>query len=204
MIQDLQPSVQALLAQPTLPTTSEQAAPPSKPHRSLSQAENDSREGTNNRSNNAGSDPSMLPCPPTPAPTTAVALAAPAHTRHQSQAPFTMPAILRPSLNVHMPTAPDPWVTSQAMPYIKQSLRQAGHSSSVADKLTRAVGLLAAQGVLQMTQSAGPEPGARSARATGLNSAAPLPSYSPWPDGQGNSSRAGTKGEKEAFDGQAA
>ena len=31
---------------------------------------------------------------------------------------------------------------------------QAGHSDSVADELTRALGLLAAHGVLQLTQSA--------------------------------------------------
>ena len=55
--------------------------------------------------------------------------------------------------------APETWVTSQAMPYINQSLRQAGFSSSVADKLNRAAGLLAAQGVLQVTHSADPEPG---------------------------------------------
>ena len=70
---------------------------------------------------------------------------------------------LRLTLNVHAPTAPDPWVTSQvcilysvffvlttcsqAMPHINHSLRQAGHSDTVADELTRALGLLAAHGV---------------------------------------------------------
>lgn len=65
---------------------------------------------------------------------------------------------LRLTLNVHSPTAPDPWVTSQAMPHINHSLRQAGHSDTVADELTRALGLLAAHGVLQLTQSAATEP----------------------------------------------
>merc|ERR1719402_1733853 len=65
---------------------------------------------------------------------------------------------LRLTLNVHAPTAPDPWVTSQAMPHINHSLRQAGHSDTVADELTRALGLLAAHGVLQLTQSAATEP----------------------------------------------
>lgn len=40
------------------------------------------------------------------------------------------------------------------MPHINYALRQAGHSDSVADELTRALGLLAAHGVLQLTQSA--------------------------------------------------
>ena len=61
---------------------------------------------------------------------------------------------LRLTLNVHAPTAPDPWVTSQAMPHINHALRQAGHSETVSDELTRAHGLLAAHGVLQLTQSA--------------------------------------------------
>jgi len=61
---------------------------------------------------------------------------------------------LRLTLNVHAPTAPDPWVTSQAMPHINHALRQAGHSETVSDELTRALGLLAAHGVLQLTQSA--------------------------------------------------
>jgi len=55
---------------------------------------------------------------------------------------------------MHAPTPPDPWVSSQAMPHINYSLRQAGHSDTVADELTRALGLLAAHGVLQLTQSA--------------------------------------------------
>jgi len=45
-------------------------------------------------------------------------------------------------------------VTSQAMPHINHALRQAGHSETVSDELTRALGLLAAHGVLQLTQSA--------------------------------------------------
>jgi len=61
---------------------------------------------------------------------------------------------LRLTLNMHAPTPPDPWVSSQAMPHINYSLRQAGHSDTVADELTRALGLLAAHGVLQLTQSA--------------------------------------------------
>merc|ERR1719430_1211742 len=61
---------------------------------------------------------------------------------------------LRLTLNIHQPTPPDPWVSSQAMPHINYSLRQAGHSDTVADELTRALGLLAAHGVLQLTQSA--------------------------------------------------
>merc|ERR1719209_1291191 len=61
---------------------------------------------------------------------------------------------LKLTLNVHAPTAPDPWVTSQAMPHISHALRGAGHSETVADELTRALGLLAAHGVLQLTQSA--------------------------------------------------
>merc|ERR1719211_269901 len=61
---------------------------------------------------------------------------------------------LKLTLNIHAPTAPDPWVTSQAMPHINHALRQAGHSDTVADELTRALGLLAAHGVLQLTQSA--------------------------------------------------
>merc|ERR1719499_1436168 len=61
---------------------------------------------------------------------------------------------LKLTLNVHAPTAPDPWVTSQAMPHINHALRQAGHSETVSDELTRALGLLAAHGVLQLTQSA--------------------------------------------------
>jgi len=52
------------------------------------------------------------------------------------------------------PIPPDPWVSSQAMPHINYSLRQAGHSDTVADELTRALGLLAAHGVLQLSQSA--------------------------------------------------
>ena len=111
MIQDPQPSAQALLSQPTTPTTTEKAAPPSKPHRSPFQAENDGREGTKNKSDNAGSDPSRLSRPPTPATTTALATAAPAHTRRQFQVtirpnltPFTWPTILRPSLNVNTPS----------------------------------------------------------------------------------------------------
>jgi hypothetical protein len=59
---------------------------------------------------------------------------------------------LRLTLNMHSPTPPDPWVSSQAMPHINYSLRQAGHSDTVADELTRALGLLAAHGVLQLTQ----------------------------------------------------
>merc|ERR1719347_695746 len=61
---------------------------------------------------------------------------------------------LKLTLNIHAPTAPDPWVTSQAMPHINHALRQAGHSETVSDELTRALGLLAAHGVLQLTQSA--------------------------------------------------
>ena len=61
---------------------------------------------------------------------------------------------LKLTLNIHAPTAPDPWVTSQAMPHIIHALRQAGHSETVSDELTRALGLLAAHGVLQLTQSA--------------------------------------------------
>ena len=61
---------------------------------------------------------------------------------------------LRLQLNMHAPIAPDPWVSSQAMPHINYSLRQAGHSDTVADELTRALGLLAAHGVLQLSQSA--------------------------------------------------
>merc|ERR1719237_1238381 len=64
---------------------------------------------------------------------------------------------LKLTLNVHAPTAPDPWVTSQAMPHINHALRQAGHSETVSDELTRALGLLAAHGVLQLTQSAAPQ-----------------------------------------------
>ena len=40
------------------------------------------------------------------------------------------------------------------MPHINHSFRQAGHSDTVVDELTRASGLLAAHGVLQLTQSA--------------------------------------------------
>ena len=82
---------------------------------------------------------------------------------------------LRLTLNMMNPIAPDPWVSSQAMPHINYALRQvglclkffcsrslllqAGHSDSAADELTRALGLLAAHGVLQLTQSAAkPEP----------------------------------------------
>merc|ERR1711881_579750 len=61
------------------------------------------------------------------------------------------------TINTHSPIAPDPWVSSQAMPHINYSLRQAGHSDTVADELTRALGLLAAHGVLQLTQSAAKE-----------------------------------------------
>merc|ERR1719458_2048103 len=61
---------------------------------------------------------------------------------------------LRLTLNMMTPIPPDPWVSSQAMPHINYALRQAGHSDSVADELTRALGLLAAHGVLQLTQSA--------------------------------------------------
>lgn len=61
---------------------------------------------------------------------------------------------LRLTLNMLSPIPPDPWVSSQAMPHINYSLRQAGHSDTVADELTRALGLLAAHGVLQLTQSA--------------------------------------------------
>jgi len=61
---------------------------------------------------------------------------------------------LRLTLNMSTPIAPDPWVSSQAMPHINYSLRQAGHSDTVADELTRALGLLAAHGVLQLSQSA--------------------------------------------------
>ena len=38
--------------------------------------------------------------------------------------------------------------SSQAMPHINYALRQAGHSDTVADELTRALGLLAAHGVI--------------------------------------------------------
>merc|ERR1719391_101743 len=61
---------------------------------------------------------------------------------------------LRLTLNMQAPIPPDPWVSSQAMPHINYALRQAGHSDTVADELTRALGLLAAHGVLQLTQSA--------------------------------------------------
>merc|ERR1711934_1243694 len=61
---------------------------------------------------------------------------------------------LRLTLNMHAPIPPDPWVSSQAMPHINYALRQAGHSETVSDELTRALGLLAAHGVLQLTQSA--------------------------------------------------
>jgi len=61
---------------------------------------------------------------------------------------------LRLTLNMLAPIPPDPWVSSQAMPHINYALRQAGHSDTVADELTRALGLLAAHGVLQLTQSA--------------------------------------------------
>ena len=61
---------------------------------------------------------------------------------------------LRLTLNMMTPIPPDPWVSSQAMPHINYSLRQAGHSDGVADELTRALGLLAAHGVLVLTQSA--------------------------------------------------
>jgi len=61
---------------------------------------------------------------------------------------------LRLTLNMHAPIPPDPWVSSQAMPHINYALRQAGHSDTVADELTRALGLLAAHGVLQLNQSA--------------------------------------------------
>merc|ERR1719237_1179310 len=53
------------------------------------------------------------------------------------------------TINMHAPIPPDPWVSSQAMPHINYALRQAGHSDTVADELTRALGLLAAHGVLQ-------------------------------------------------------
>merc|ERR1719361_110524 len=61
---------------------------------------------------------------------------------------------LRLTLNMQAPIPPDPWVSSQAMPHINYALRQAGHSDTVADELIRALGLLAAHGVLQLTQSA--------------------------------------------------
>merc|ERR1719430_874206 len=61
---------------------------------------------------------------------------------------------LRLTLNMMTPIPPDPWESNQAMPHINYALRQAGHSDSVADELTRALGLLAAHGVLQLTQSA--------------------------------------------------
>merc|ERR1719153_128708 len=61
---------------------------------------------------------------------------------------------LKLTINMHAPIPPDPWVSSQAMPHINYALRQAGHSDTVADELTRALGLLAAHGVLQLTQSA--------------------------------------------------
>ena len=65
---------------------------------------------------------------------------------------------LRLTMNMHTPIAPDPWVSSQAMPHINYALRSAGHSETVADELTRALGLLAAHGVLQLTQSAAIQP----------------------------------------------
>ena len=132
-------------------------------------------------------------------------MAAPAQTSRQPQTttrphltPFTLPTSRHLSRNVHTPMAADPWLIPHARPHINQGLRQAGHSGSVADKLSRAVSLLAAQGVPQITQSAGPEPGARGARATGLSYGAPLPSPPPRTDGQGNSSGAGTIGGTKA------
>ena len=42
---------------------------------------------------------------------------------------------------------------SQAMPHINYALRQAGHSDTVADELTRALGLLAAHGVWMLVDN---------------------------------------------------
>ena len=52
-------------------------------------------------------------------------------------------------------------LTLEARPHINQSLRQASYSSSVADELTRAEGLLTIQEVPKLTQSAVMEPGGR-------------------------------------------
>jgi len=85
---------------------------------------------------------------------------------------------LRLTLNMHQPTPPDPWVSSQAMPHINYSLRQAGHSDTVADELTRALGLLAAHGVLQLTQSAAkqePTTGWAGESAYGYGTVVPTP-----------------------------
>ena len=161
-IKDPQPPAQALLSLPTPPTTTKQAASPSRPHRSLFQAENAGGEGTKNGSDSAGSDPIRLPRPPTPSTTTTVTTAAPVHFHRQPQAtirpnltPLTLPAILRLSRDVHTPMASDPGVR----PHINHGLRQAGQSCSVADKLPRTLGLLSTQEILQITQLAGPEPG---------------------------------------------
>jgi len=95
---------------------------------------------------------------------------------------------LRLTLNMHQPTPPDPWVSSQAMPHINHALRQAGHSDTVADELTRALGLLAAHGVLALTQSA-----ATVVQQTWAGETAPYPGYDavapppPTPPGQPSS-----------------
>ena len=72
--------------------------------------------------------------------------------------PLARPSTLRLTPNVHAHSAPVPWATSQTMLHINNSLRQAGHSDTVADKLTGASGLFAAHGVLQLTQSTCMEP----------------------------------------------
>merc|ERR1712013_861678 len=77
---------------------------------------------------------------------------------------------LRLTLNMLAPIPPDPWVSSQAMPHINYALRQAGHSDTVADELTRALGLLAAHGVLQLTQSAAKAYGASASYGSSYSS----------------------------------
>ena len=138
-------------------TTSEQAAKPFKPRQSILEADyvkvvvdllssgeaNDKADMENRASH-----------PPTPIVAAAVPTTVPAATGPNTP-PLALAPTLRLTLNVHAPSAPDFWFTSQTTPHINHSFRQAGFSDTVVNKLSRASGLLAAHGVLQLTQSAG-------------------------------------------------
>ena len=87
---------------------------------------------------------------------------------------LALPPTLRLSLIVHAPFAHDPWFTSQTMPHINHSFCQAGHPDTVVDELTRALGLLAAHGVLQLTQSGCMESGTQQ-DGTGIQQATAFP-----------------------------
>ena len=72
--------------------------------------------------------------------------------------PLARPPTLRLIPNGHGLSASDPGATFWEMSHINHSLCQTGHSDTAAEKLNGASCLLAAHGILQLTQSACREP----------------------------------------------